>query len=256
MDTWCIWNLTGGIDGGRHVTDVSNASRTMLMDLETLDWDDDLLSAIGVPRSMLPSIEPSSRRLRRGQGHARRHPGRRRPGRPAGRDLRPGRLRRRRGEEHVRHRVLHAAEHGHRAGPLEERGCSPPWDGSSATSPRCTAWRASIAITGALVQWLRDNLGIISTLPGDRGARRDGRGQRRHVLRAGVLGPVRAVLARRRARRDRGDDPLRQQGPHRPRHPRSHRVADPRGARRHGTPTPASRSRSSRSTAAWSTTSS
>ena len=60
MDTWCVWNLTGGIDGGRHVTDVSNASRTMLMDLATLDWDDDLLSAIGVPRSMLPSIEPSS----------------------------------------------------------------------------------------------------------------------------------------------------------------------------------------------------
>src|SRR6187397_2688538 len=60
MDTWCVWNLTGGTDGGRHVTDVSNASRTMLMDLATLDWDDDLLSAIGVPRSMLPSIEPSS----------------------------------------------------------------------------------------------------------------------------------------------------------------------------------------------------
>jgi glycerol kinase len=60
MDTWCIWNLTGGTDGGLHITDVSNASRTMLMNLETLEWDDELLSAIGVPRSMLPEIKPSS----------------------------------------------------------------------------------------------------------------------------------------------------------------------------------------------------
>jgi glycerol kinase len=59
-DTWCIWNLTGGTDGGLHVTDPSNASRTMLMNLETLDWDDELLDAIGVPRSMLPEIRPSS----------------------------------------------------------------------------------------------------------------------------------------------------------------------------------------------------
>ena len=54
IDTWCIWNLTGGTDGGRHVTDVSNASRTMLMNLETLDWDDELLSAIGVPGRCCP----------------------------------------------------------------------------------------------------------------------------------------------------------------------------------------------------------
>jgi glycerol kinase len=60
MDTWCIWNLTGGTNGGLHITDVSNASRTMLMNLETLDWDDELLSTIGVPRSMLPDIRPSS----------------------------------------------------------------------------------------------------------------------------------------------------------------------------------------------------
>ena len=60
MDTWCIWNLTGGTNGGLHITDVSNASRTMLMNLATLDWDDELLSTIGVPRSMLPEIRPSS----------------------------------------------------------------------------------------------------------------------------------------------------------------------------------------------------
>ncbi|RFS82410.1 glycerol kinase [Actinomadura spongiicola] len=60
IDTWVLWNLTGGADGGVHVTDPTNASRTMLMDLETLDWDDELLSFFGVPRSMLPRIEPSS----------------------------------------------------------------------------------------------------------------------------------------------------------------------------------------------------
>jgi glycerol kinase len=55
-----IWNLTGGRDGGVHVTDVTNASRTMLMDLRTLDWDDELLRVFDVPRQMLPAIRPSS----------------------------------------------------------------------------------------------------------------------------------------------------------------------------------------------------
>jgi glycerol kinase len=59
-DTWVIWNLTGGADGGNHLTDVTNASRTMLMNLETLDWDDELLSFFNIPRSMLPEIRPSS----------------------------------------------------------------------------------------------------------------------------------------------------------------------------------------------------
>ncbi|TDE29617.1 glycerol kinase GlpK [Actinomadura sp. 6K520] len=60
IDTWVLWNLTGGTDGGVHVTDPTNASRTMLMDLETLDWDDQLLSFFGIPRRMLPEIRPSS----------------------------------------------------------------------------------------------------------------------------------------------------------------------------------------------------
>ncbi len=59
-DSWVVWNLTGGPRGGVHVTDVTNASRTMLMDLETLDWDDELLSFFGIPRRMLPQIRPSS----------------------------------------------------------------------------------------------------------------------------------------------------------------------------------------------------
>ena len=59
-DTWIVWNLTGGPSGGVHVTDVTNASRTMLMDLETLDWDEELLGFFDIPRQMLPEIRPSS----------------------------------------------------------------------------------------------------------------------------------------------------------------------------------------------------
>ncbi len=60
MDTWLIWWLTGGPDGGVHITDVTNASRTMLMNLETLDWDPDMLKIMGVSRQMLPEIRSSS----------------------------------------------------------------------------------------------------------------------------------------------------------------------------------------------------
>jgi glycerol kinase len=59
-DSWLIWNLTGGVRGGVHVTDPTNASRTMLMNLETLDWDEELLSFFDIPRTMLPAIRPSS----------------------------------------------------------------------------------------------------------------------------------------------------------------------------------------------------
>lgn len=60
IDTWVIWWLTGGPDGGAHVTDVSNGSRTIMMNLETLDWDQEILDILGIPRQMLPEIRPSS----------------------------------------------------------------------------------------------------------------------------------------------------------------------------------------------------
>ena len=60
MDTWLIWNLTGGAEGGVHITDVTNASRTMLMDLKTLQWDEEICKIMGIPMSMLPEIYPSS----------------------------------------------------------------------------------------------------------------------------------------------------------------------------------------------------
>ena len=102
-DTWLLWNLTGGV----HVTDVTNASRTMLMDLRTLDWDDELLGFFGIPRPMLPEIRPSSVPEPYGTTDAgrpvrRRAAGHRHPRRPAGRHRRPGLLRARRGQEHLR----------------------------------------------------------------------------------------------------------------------------------------------------------
>ena len=60
VDTWLLWNLTGGIDGGVHATDVTNASRTMLMDLATCEWDDAIVGELGIPRSVLPEIRGSS----------------------------------------------------------------------------------------------------------------------------------------------------------------------------------------------------
>lgn len=60
IDSWLLWNLSGGVDGGVHLTDVTNASRTLLMNLETLDWDEELLSIFGIPRTVLPTIRSSS----------------------------------------------------------------------------------------------------------------------------------------------------------------------------------------------------
>ena len=60
IDTWLLWNLTGGVNGGKHVTDVTNVSRTLLMNLETLSWDEELLSAFDIPHEILPTIASSS----------------------------------------------------------------------------------------------------------------------------------------------------------------------------------------------------
>ncbi|MBD4602385.1 glycerol kinase, partial [Xanthomonas citri pv. citri] len=59
-DSWLVWKLTGGGEGGRHVTDVTNASRTMLMNLDTLDWNEEICADMGIPMSMLPEIVSSS----------------------------------------------------------------------------------------------------------------------------------------------------------------------------------------------------
>ncbi|WP_105035963.1 glycerol kinase GlpK [Cryobacterium aureum] len=69
-DSWVLWNLTGGTEGGVHATDVTNASRTMFMDLETLQWDDEILDIFDVPKSMLPEIKSSSEVYGIASGHS------------------------------------------------------------------------------------------------------------------------------------------------------------------------------------------
>ena len=85
MDTWVLWNLTGGTNGGVHATDVTNASRTMLMNLETLDWHEPSLELMGIPRAILPEIRSSSENYGEAKGNRdRRRPGRGHPRRSAG----------------------------------------------------------------------------------------------------------------------------------------------------------------------------
>jgi glycerol kinase len=157
MDTWLIWKMTG-----RHVTDVTNASRTMLMNLKTLQWDDTLLAAIGVPRAMLPEICSSSEVYGHGQG-----------------DLQDTPV---------------ASALGDQQAALFGQTCFSPGEGKNTygtgcfllvntgeklvqsnngllttvgykigVQPAVYALEGSIAVTGSLVQWLRDNLGVISS---------------------------------------------------------------------------------------------
>lgn len=160
MDSWAIWNLTGGPDGGRHLTDVTNASRTQLMNLETLDWDPELLQLFDIPRACLPEIRPSSAIYG-----------------PCGDPL-PG--------------VPVAGALGDQQAALLGQGCVRPGDAKNTYGTGCfvlmnvgetpcrsthglittLAWKigdapavyaleGSIAIAGAAVQWLRDNIGLI-----------------------------------------------------------------------------------------------
>ena len=166
MDTWVIWNLTGGTDGGLHITDVSNASRTMLMDLATSDWDDELLDAIGVPRAMLPEVKGSSEVYGEATLPAVQ-------GVPVAGDLGDQQAALfgqtcfavGRGQEHLRHRQLPAAQHRHHAGALEERPHHHGRLPDRRRGPRSTRSRARSPSPGALVQWLRDNLKMIKAAP-------------------------------------------------------------------------------------------
>ncbi|HLU55984.1 MAG TPA: glycerol kinase GlpK [Pseudonocardia sp.] len=165
-DTWLLWNLTGGRDGGVHVTDPTNASRTMLMDLETLDWDDELLGFFGIPRSMLPEIRPSSNP--NGYGTTRAN------GPFAGELLITGDL----GDQQAATvgQVCFApgeAKNTYGTGNfmLLNTGTELVRSKSGLLTTVCYkfddeptvyALEGSIAVTGSAVQWLRDQLGIIS----------------------------------------------------------------------------------------------
>ncbi len=165
LDTWEIWWLTGGPRGGVHVTDVTNASRTMLMNLETLDWDAEILAELGIPRAMMPRIVPSSDPQFWGVT------------RPDGPFAAPipvcGDL----GDQQaalVGQACFQAGEAKNTYGTgcfmlLNTGGRPIPSQYGLLTTlayrfgrqPAVYALEGSIAITGALVQWLRDNLGLI-----------------------------------------------------------------------------------------------
>jgi glycerol kinase len=165
-DTWLLWNLTGGRDGGVHVTDPTNASRTMLMNLETLDWDDELLGFFGIPRSMLPEIQPSSNPAGYGTTLA---------AGPLGGEVRitgdlgdqqaatvgqvcfaPGEAKNTYGTGNFM--LLNTGtELVRSASGLLTTVCYKFGD-----EPVVYALEGSIAVTGSAVQWLRDQLGIIS----------------------------------------------------------------------------------------------
>jgi glycerol kinase len=159
MDSWLIWKLTG-----RHVTDVTNAGRTMLMNLETLDWDPVLLDAMGVPRAMLPEIRPSMEVYGEAGGAL--------TGLPVAAAL---------GDQHAALFGQTCFEggdakctYGTGSFLLMNTGEKPVWSANGLLTtvgykigdrPATYALEGSIAVTGALVQWFRDKIGLIGSAP-------------------------------------------------------------------------------------------
>ena len=162
IDTWLLWNLTGGVAGGLHVTDVTNASRTMLMDLATLDWDEAILDELGIPRAVLPEIRGSSEVYGSGSGDL--------DGVPIAGIL---------GDQHAAlfgQTCFEAGEakctYGTGAFMLMHTGSAPVPSTHGlittvaarlgpAGTPATYALEGSVAVAGSLIQWLRDDLAII-----------------------------------------------------------------------------------------------
>ncbi len=166
MDTWVIWNLTGGVNGGVHVTDVTNASRTMLMDLNTLAWDEEIAADMTIPLSMLPAIKSSAEIYGYGRAEGLL------PGVPIAGDL---------GDQQAATFGQACFEPG-MAKNTYGTGCFmimntgeeivPSKNGLLTTvcykigdDKPIYALEGSIAVTGSLVQWLRDNLKMFSSAP-------------------------------------------------------------------------------------------
>ncbi|MGC0271959.1 glycerol kinase GlpK [Pseudactinotalea sp. Z1739] len=163
-DAWLLWNMTGGASGGLHITDVTNASRTLLMDLHTLEWDDDIAADMGIPTSMLPQIRSSAEVY--GTGHDDSWV----PGVPIAGIL---------GDQHAATFGQACFEIGDAKNTYGTGNFMLLNTGEEAISSEnglltTVAYRigdnapvyaleGSIAVTGSLVQWLRDNLGLIET---------------------------------------------------------------------------------------------
>jgi glycerol kinase len=157
VDAWLIWRLTG-----RHLTDVTNASRTMLMSLSTLDWDDQLLAAMGVPRAVLPQIVPSSQVYGEATGDLAGVPlagalGDQQAALFGQTCFAPGEAKCTYGTGSFL--LLNTGT----APVTNEHGLLTTVGYQIGTEPTVYALEGPIAVTGALVQWLRDNLGIIET---------------------------------------------------------------------------------------------
>ena len=166
MDTWVLWNMTGGTDGGVHVTDPTNASRTLLMDLETLSWDADICADMGIPMSMLPEIRSSSEEY----GKVRER------GALAGVPI-AGIL----GDQQAAtfgQACLSPGEAKNTYGTgnfvllntgtdkvMSENGLLTTVCYKIGDNDAIYALEGSIAVTGSLVQWIRDNLGMIGSAP-------------------------------------------------------------------------------------------
>src|SRR5215211_1112785 len=165
-DAWVLWNMTGGTEGGVHVTDPTNASRTMLMNLDTLSWNEEIAAEMGIPMSMLPEIRSSSEVY----GHGRE--GGMVPGVPIAGIL---------GDQQAATFGQACFEVGNAKNTygtgnfmLLNTGTEPiPSKNGLLTTvcykigdqPTVYALEGSIAVSGSLVQWLRDNLGMISSAP-------------------------------------------------------------------------------------------
>ncbi|MEY9886635.1 glycerol kinase [Catenulispora sp. MAP12-49] len=164
MESWLIWNLTGGVDGGVHVTDVTNASRTQLMNVKTLQWDQDLLDFFGVPAAMLPEIRSSAEVYG-----------------TAARALPGVRIAAALGDQQAAlfgqtcfARGEAKCTYGTGSFLLLNTGDTPVRSTHGllttvgyriGTEPAVYALEGSIAVTGSLVQWFRDSLGLITTAP-------------------------------------------------------------------------------------------
>jgi glycerol kinase len=165
IDTWLAWNLTGGPNGGLHLTDVTNASRTQLMDLSTLEWDADLLEQLHVPRAVLPKIVPSSEVY--GEIKTPALSGTRLAGILGDQQaalvgqacFKPGEAKNTYGTGCFL--LMNTGEK-----PIESKaGLITTVAYQMHGEPARYALEGSIAVTGALVQWLRDNLGLIASSP-------------------------------------------------------------------------------------------
>lgn len=232
MDSWVIWNLTGGVDGGVHVTDVTNASRTMLMRLDTLQWDPKICNSIGVPTAMLPEIRSSSEVYGTAKGGPL-------DGIPVASAL---------GDQQAAlfGQTCFAegeakSTYGTGTFMLMNTANKPinSYNGLLTTvgyrigdQPAVYALEGSIAVTGALVQWMRDQMGLINSAPEIEtlASSVEDNGGAYFVPPSPVSSPA---LGLGRAWGDRRSDRLRHQGAHRPRGPGGHGLADPRDQRRH-----------------------